>query len=126
MDQYTLTIQLDPLTAAERLQLVSAISQLRGVQAIETHVIYSRRDDLKSVEAGYWSTLLEMICNDKGIPPCNKAKIALGVPVAFQDGVLIVQHPDALWANQRFARTFSNWIVALHPGARVQFEMEAR
>jgi hypothetical protein len=70
----------------------------------------------------YWDTLLDMILSERSVPPCNKAKIALGVPVAFQDGVLIVQHPEPEWAQQRFARTFDNWIVALCPGAHIMFE----
>jgi hypothetical protein len=84
----------------------------------------SKSMEPKPVYIDYWSTLLEMICNDRTVPPCNKAKIALGRPLSFADGILTVAHPDADWAQSRYAKTFSNWIVALKPGARVMFQAE--
>ena len=72
-------------------------------------------------EFTFWDTLLEIIQADREIPPANWRKIALGKPIAFQDKVLTIGHPEPLWANARFAKTFTNLVQGLCPGASVQF-----
>jgi len=72
-------------------------------------------------EFSYWDTLLEIIQSDRDIPRTCKAKIFLGKPVSFQDGILTISHPEAEWCNQRFSRMFTNMIQGLSPGAAVQF-----
>ena len=123
-DIFTLTVQLDPMASEERVKLVNAIGQLRGVKDVETHVWYSREGKVKEVqpkEFGYWETLIEFVNRDPTIPLCSRRKISEGMPEMWKDNVLFVSHPDAPWANDRFSKTLSRLLQGLCSGGRIEF-----
>jgi hypothetical protein len=74
-----------------------------------------------SIPADIWLTLMDVLAYSQDIPPANLRRITAGVPVSFDGGVLIVQHGDPDWCNQRFGRTLSRLIQGLKPGASMRF-----
>ena len=72
-------------------------------------------------EIDYWNTLIEIINADRDIPPASKRRISAGVPSAYSDGVLTINHPEPDWANSRFSRTMTNLFQGLQPGGAVRF-----
>jgi hypothetical protein len=128
MDTYTLTIILDPLTTAERLQLVNAIQTLRGVRQVDTHVIYATRDDPQSRECGYWASLQERFIYERKETPQAKERVRAGHAVAFEQDTrcLIIAHPEPDLMNARFTKIFIHMFQPICPGGSVQFVTEAQ
>lgn len=76
----------------------------------------------------YWNTLIDLIRDDRTIPITSRRRIARGIPASWDEveKQLLVTHPEAEWANQRWARTFTNLVQGLCPGASVRFEEVTR
>jgi hypothetical protein len=125
-DTYTLTVTIEPATPQDaRAKLIEAIQALRCVQSVTSHLWYStggRVKEARPLQFDYWDTLIELIERDPTIPISTRNKISMGTPSRWEHNTLVISHPDAAWANERFARTFTNMIVGLCPGASVHFD----